>query len=555
MRVSFSLITFVSASCLVDAGLFLARLSDSEIKRVLLAEIEAAIGSSLRDVTSAHLSEIEDSIRTTFELLPKDATNRLGHDGVRYLLRRFFAQQHGWYVNGLHVGAEAWNSSEKSLLMRDHLPEVVQELFEARLGGRGSNLRDVVVLAATIEHLIRDELRGKLETVYFAKGFDVNAVVDDERARNLMEFYMILFLRGQDASSLDAKKVARLEARFHKQYPAWDALKALVGEVQAEATPSKMNFTFDDVSGLLELVADRFAPLYESQCNEMKHGLLDIEDKRSGRVRLSDFYRAALEDGMYQFTETIDAMRQYGILDETDPASPRVIIANYLGGQSNCVARTSFYSTCCPNSCEALLSRVEQKLGKYAGTPEEIVEAIEDPQSSLEVGFRGLTPWLRDRLDDLGKHHSGEIPFHGRLFAQWMHFVHPRDCMYPHVTGSTYQKHLEAFAAQMGRSSSLTMRELNDISANLKSSMTTESDESTDGAEDEEHCVGMWTMDEELFVSRTTVAETDDRTSRPPIGAGVSVTVAFAFVAFLVVQAQRIHKQEGKRDAFSKYMV
>lgn len=538
----------------VDASLFLARLSDVEIKRVLLAEIEAAIGSRLRDISAQRLAEIEAAVRPTFDVLPK-IDGRLEHDGVRYLLRRVFAQQHGWYVNGLQVGGEAINTST-NFLMRDHLPELVQELFESRVGGRGSGLRDVVALAATIEHLIRDELRGKLEGVYSVKGHKLDERVNASEARVLMEVYMICFLRGQDASELDARKVGILEKKFHRQYPAWNALKDVISEVQRETTPTQAFFDFDDVTKLLEIVADRFAPFYESQCNELKSALVDIEEKRSGRVRLVDFYRAALEDGMYQFTETVETLRHYGVLDEADPANLRVIIPNYIGDQPNCVARTSFYSTCCPNTCEALLNSVETKLGKAEATAEEIVSAIEDPLAALETGFRGLTPWLRRRLDDLSLHHKGKIPFHGRLFAQWMHFVHPRDCMYPHMSGSTFQRPLEDLASKNGRSTSLTMQELKDVNIRLGSAAAETTDSVMEQADsDFHHIVGMWTMEEELFVERAVAVDSDGALrQRGSHLFGVSV-IALAAFWYGVVKRSGFRGKSSDKAIIAKYTV
>merc|ERR1719277_1856708 len=44
---------------------------------------------------------------------------------------------------------------------------------------------------------------------------------------------------------------------------------------------------------------------------------------------------------------------------------------------------------------------------------------------------------LLTRLRDIGSGHSGAVQLHGRLFAQWMHHAFPRECAYPHVSGTT----------------------------------------------------------------------------------------------------------------------
>ena len=74
----------------------------------------------------------------------------------------------------------------------------------------------------------------------------------------------------------------------------------------------------------------------------------------AGRVRVADFYKKALNEGQWQFSESIDYLRQLGALDESDAANPRVIIPNYISGPSNCVASSSYYSVCCLDECEGI---------------------------------------------------------------------------------------------------------------------------------------------------------------------------------------------------------
>merc|ERR1719296_142437 len=50
---------------------------------------------------------------------------------------------------------------------------------------------------------------------------------------------------------------------------------------------------------------------------------------------------------------------------------------------------------------------------------------------------RNLSASLLGRLDEIAALHGGRVPLHGRLFAQWMHHTYPRECPYPHVSGTT----------------------------------------------------------------------------------------------------------------------
>merc|ERR1719461_2549319 len=49
---------------------------------------------------------------------------------------------------------------------------------------------------------------------------------------------------------------------------------------------------------------------------------------------------------------------------------------------------------------------------------------------------RNLPTKLVNRLDDAAAQHAGTVQLHGRLFAQWMHHAFPRECPFPHVSGS-----------------------------------------------------------------------------------------------------------------------
>merc|ERR1712023_91917 len=108
-------------------------------------------------------------------------------------------------------------------------------------------------------------------------------------------------------------------------------------------------------------------------------GLMEIEDPGvggAGRVRISDFYGKALNDGKWQFSESIDYLRQLGALDESDASNPRVIIPNYISGPSNCVASSAYYSVCCLDECEAILSRLEELISADAAPAHTITSLV-----------------------------------------------------------------------------------------------------------------------------------------------------------------------------------
>merc|ERR1719316_1766355 len=156
----------------------------------------------------------------------------------------------------------------------------------------------------------------------------------------------------------------------------------------------------------------------------------------AGRVRIADFYNAALNDDKWQFTESVDYLRQLGALDDSDPSNLRVIIPNYISGSSNCVASSAYYSVCCLDECEGILGRIEQLVSAPEASPSTILQLVAMTPSATMPSNRTLSSWLHHRLDEIAKHHSGTVPLHGRLFAQWLHYAYPRECTFPHAAGT-----------------------------------------------------------------------------------------------------------------------
>merc|ERR1719238_1514234 len=177
-----------------------------------------------------------------------------------------------------------------------------------------------------------------------------------------------------------------------------------------------------------------------------KDWLMAIEDPGvggAGRVRLSDFYGKAVNEGKWQFSESIDYLRQLGALDDSDTSNPRVIIPNYLSGPSNCVASSAYYSVCCLDECEGILGRLEQLIKAPEASPSTILNLVPMVSSATMPSNRTLSSWLHDRLDEVAKHHGGLVPLHGRLFTQWLHYAYPRECNFPHIAGTIDPKRPE----------------------------------------------------------------------------------------------------------------
>jgi hypothetical protein len=233
---------------------------------------------------------------------------------------------------------------------------------------------------------------------------------------------------------------------FAEIYPLWkdtqrflrDTCKSVVdaeGDHQHKAGDKRV-FTLDFVTRIMEEVFENFGAFQDSDCKQMKNELLTYGDKDTGLVRLSSFYKAALDKGSASYNEPKDYLRELGALDESDPKDPRVIVPNYITSKSNCIATSSLHSVCCINECEALMGHVEREIASPEAEPSRLVEVVAEMGSSTVQAPRTLAAPLLYRLNEIAEGHGGTVPLHGRLFAQWIHHAFPRECPFPHVSGT-----------------------------------------------------------------------------------------------------------------------
>jgi len=80
------------------------------------------------------------------------------------------------------------------------------------------------------------------------------------------------------------------------------------------------------------------------------------------------------------------------------------------------------------SECEGLRNELEGKIQASVASPEALLSIV----SSSVAAPRELPVALQDKLQTIAARHGGEVPLHGRLFAQWMHCAFPNECPYPH---------------------------------------------------------------------------------------------------------------------------
>jgi len=295
----------------------------------------------------------------------------------------------------------------------------------------------------------------------------------------------------------------------------------------------------------LEKISDRYGRWQDRECKELKQSLMQLEEGRAGRVRLHAFYASALE-GTEQFSETKEYLRQLGALDESGPHAS-VIIPNYINAPSNCAgdATSKFYSVCCINECEALLGHLELRVAAPEAAPERILQLVAALPSATVGAPRTLPDSLSQRLREIAVQHGGAVPLHSRLFAQWMHRAYPRECPYPHLSGTTKPLTTVEYRRQTGREITAdkdTMRWHVEEARQLRSREASQQEEEMP-----------WSAEEELFVSRHP-AEREGRSGSEhwAVGRGLKfavVVVAMSMTlahAFLTVRCELVSGPKGK---------
>jgi len=545
-----SLLFLGGLATLAEANSFLGRPQSgsaiglsAESEHALLHELEIALGSGHRHATEKRLKRIEQRLNPMFAAMTKNSHGNLDQAAAGYMLHRIFVQRHGWFIRSLEPAGgsmAAWNTSSPTSILEERVPTHVQELFEKRLGEHGLSVKDIAILAGTLEHLVHSESLERLNVAYDAQSFKKDDVLSEEEALKVLDTYMSIYILGfmhTDNTTMPANTAQQLHASINEMYPTWNETQQFLKETYQSVAPKRDYLYFNEMENVIAEVGERYGRFQDIECRMLKDLLVAKEDSSvggAGRVRISDFYKMAIQEGRWQFSESVSYMRQLGALDESDPSNPRVIIPNYISGPSNCVASSAYYSVCCLDECESILGRLEETIGAPEASPSTILALIPTIPSATVPSDRTLSPWLLHRLQEVAKHHDGSVPLHVHLFAQWLHYAYPRECQFPHVSGTTSPQRPEDILAASNTTEdvSASEKEMHRIVA-AAPPLKQRTPESEAGASEES---ALWSMDEELVVWRApqeTQASAGLGTFRTVAMVGAAASFAAALVRTL----------------------
>ncbi|CAK9022129.1 unnamed protein product [Durusdinium trenchii] len=228
-----------------------------------------------------------------------------------------------------------------------------------------------------MEGMFEKDVEQRLGIVYAERQLALEAKSNWDEANALMWNYVAAFISGVPVENLTEGDVTRAARQFTFRFPRHVEAQALLFEIAHEVVGPRASdavYDFALLQKILSKFGQRLGALEDNECQVMKNKLTSLEyHSGNGLVRLGDFY-----GDQEHFTEGADYLRSSGVLDESDPEDPKVIIPNYLASPSNCV-QPAGGSVCCFDECEALMDQVEKNL--------------EAPMGSLELAkFCGLGP-------------------------------------------------------------------------------------------------------------------------------------------------------------------
>jgi hypothetical protein len=411
------------------------KLPHQQLEQEFRKQFEEVIGTEDLDMFEKDLKSIMHDLSSTFASFKKNEYGDVGHTAVRYALHRLFVARHGWYIQGLDPEGQGFSGSSPADVLKDQVPEQVQGVVEKLLYGRGFGLYETAVLAAVLENLIHKEAISRADTVFEMLNMDISEKHSALNVDFAIDNYMAAYIMGQDVTLMSKSKFEKLMLGMNDNYPGWKDTQAWTRAIRA--SHGHGDFDFEATVAVLIEISEKYGKWQHKECQGLKKQLMDLENERNGCVPVENFYKGMIEHGKFQFSESPDYLRNLGALDESDPNHLQVLIPNYLGGASNCIASSSYYSVCCVNECEEILGRIEQHIQGPDALPMELANLVSTMSSSTVQANRTIPVPLMKHLEEIAHVHDGRVPLHSRLFMQWMHNAYPHECPYPHKVGTT----------------------------------------------------------------------------------------------------------------------
>jgi diadenosine tetraphosphatase ApaH/serine/threonine PP2A family protein phosphatase len=423
----------------VQAAAFQGQLRDS-LGQVL------GCGDSLGQ---GQLERVKQTLMPIWNSLPKTGDGRIERRLLRYVTHRYFMKTSAIMIRGFEPSRPSNQSIVGTAdILSQQVPAAVEAALESKHAQeRGFDLADAAHMVATIEKLIAEWDFGLLEKVYRETGMPMDKPIGREGLETVLQDYTLYWMMGDDSESIQSFIRDRVSLMY--TFPHWSALQQYVnGQIRAVDFDRKQSgarlsfgYTIEDARRVVSTITRSFASFWDDECGLMKEKLVEMDPHHTGRVPLSKFYSRRLSKE-WRFGESEGYLRELGALDETSYwHGKEVIIPNYIAAASNCIVTTPHYLVCCVDPCEGILSEIESGIGAAVATPDELLALVGNMSTMRDIYEEEEHPRLQGslskQLGEIAAHHGGLVPLHGRLFAQWLHYAFPRECPFPHRSGTT----------------------------------------------------------------------------------------------------------------------
>jgi len=373
------------------------------------------------------------------------------------------------------------NDSVQVSLFHAEAPASVKNAMAGSAAASGFSLDDLVAMIAMLQQLMRHSADADimLKAAYTARklrddvplnGFQSNAM--------LIGFFIRWHVGNKNAHVVDLLENGGLSVP--DMFEDWDEQmhyvtgkareyeykKAHDQKSNPRWNPMKRQFSFMDNFAITTEIILHYSDFWRTECARLKDLVATMDYGSTGRVLLKDFHLAAL-NGEWRFSESKEYLKEIGALEESD-AGPRILVANYIEGPGNCMVATEHYRVCCPSDCEEHLQEIESAVAFPFASVDLLLSIVNNMTSGMDDEKPDVSPFLRMQLSQIAHVHGGKVPIHGRLFAQWLHYLFPRDCPFPHKSGVASDKYLNEY----GSDSMASKEELSKVRPAHRTDMT-----------------------------------------------------------------------------------
>jgi len=375
---------------------------------------------------TSKLVEFEEALRPIFTAMPKDPEGRLSSATARYALHRFFSKKHGWAIKGLQPAGAAWAATmsvtpDVKDVTKYMVPTYLQQLLSATLGVTNFDLHALAALAASLDHLVHAEMIRMLYDVFTTLELPTAGKRTEAEVDQILDTLMMVYAFGVNLEVSVKEDVRKAKVHLDTRHSGWQALQDFAKDVKKK-TSSRTELDFAQLVQVVEKIGENYVKWQGKDCLRAKQELGAKHNHKQGRVELSELRQSEATGRRLLFTETANDFKKLGVLSHD--SDTELIIPNFINSQSMCLSTASFYTACCVNECEGLLSKLEKEVAAPVSEPAQLARLVATlPGAGIAAPLLEEIPGLVDG--------SGKVPLHSRTFADWMHRAFPMECPAP----------------------------------------------------------------------------------------------------------------------------